>query len=124
MLWLSTLSVFLPSLTSSSIVWARPSVGHMPSTLASNQTFFMSVLPLLDRHFSPKRLAMWNRNAAWPAARRRFFDGIMPRFHAPPKHADRPGIVRILVHGLHQEKGRLTGASPASYRTATCRTGL
>src|SRR5215471_1743827 len=48
MLWLSTLSVFLPSLTSSSIVWARPHAGHAPNSVASSNIFFMNILPCLD----------------------------------------------------------------------------
>src|SRR5439155_5380063 len=44
MLWVVTFSGFLPSLTSSSVVWANPSPGHKPTKVASNQIFFMRTL--------------------------------------------------------------------------------
>src|SRR2546422_3544647 len=44
MLWVVTLSVFLPLLISSSVVWVNPSPGHKPSKVASNQIFFMITL--------------------------------------------------------------------------------
>ena len=47
MLWVVTFSVFLPSLTSSAVVWAIPSAAHKPSSVAPNQIFFMIGLPQL-----------------------------------------------------------------------------
>src|ERR1700680_494997 len=44
MLWVVTFSGFLPSLTSSSVVWVEPSPGHKPSKVASNQILFMITL--------------------------------------------------------------------------------
>src|SRR2546426_3964185 len=48
MLWVSTFSGFLPSLTSSSVVWARPENGHEPMKITSSSNLFMLALPLLD----------------------------------------------------------------------------
>src|SRR5712691_27400 len=45
MLWVVTFSVFLPSLTSSSVVWANPSAAQKPSSVAHRQLFFMIGLP-------------------------------------------------------------------------------
>src|ERR1700732_4707002 len=41
MLSVVTLSVFLPSLISSSAVWADPVPGHRPRRITSSQLFFM-----------------------------------------------------------------------------------
>src|SRR3977135_1243126 len=51
MLWTSTLSVFLPSLLSSSAVWAEPAAGHSATTVASNHIFFTITLPWFDACF-------------------------------------------------------------------------
>src|SRR5437899_1906751 len=45
MLSVSTLSGFLPSLSSSSMVCAKAGPHHSPTTDASSQSFFMVVLP-------------------------------------------------------------------------------
>src|SRR5712692_1213201 len=45
MLWVVTFSVFLPSLTSSAVVWANPSPGHTPNNVISNQILFMIIPP-------------------------------------------------------------------------------
>src|SRR6476659_7505929 len=48
MLWVVTFSVFLPSFTSSSVVWANPSAAQKPSRVPPSQMFFMIDLPLYD----------------------------------------------------------------------------
>src|SRR6266567_3153979 len=56
MLWVVTFSVFLPSLTSSSLVWANPSPAQKPSSVAHSQSFFMIGLAWL-KFMTPKTLA-------------------------------------------------------------------
>src|SRR6266705_3875493 len=55
MLWVVTFSVFLPSLTSSSVVWLNPSAGQKPTSIAYSQIFFMIGLPWLKPEFP-----IWN----------------------------------------------------------------
>src|ERR1700730_16633249 len=45
MLWVVTFSVFLPSFTSSSVVWANPGAAQNPRSATHSQKFFMIVLP-------------------------------------------------------------------------------
>src|SRR5271169_6702171 len=52
MLWVVTLSVFLPSFTSSSVVCAHPSEGQNASSVAHSQIFFMIGLPWSKPEFS------------------------------------------------------------------------
>src|SRR5215470_17942119 len=75
MLWLSTLSVFLPALRRSSAVCATPSVGDKagdrPSTVASNQMFlFMKLSPAVGLVFFAKADGWWGNRA--PSRRLRF----------------------------------------------------
>src|SRR5882672_5973831 len=54
MLWVVTLSLFLPSFTSSWVVCAHPSAGQELSNAAHSKIFFMTVLPRLClRSFVP-----------------------------------------------------------------------
>src|SRR6266567_3356051 len=48
MLWVVTFSVFLPSFTSSWVVWANPSAGHEPSNAAHSTIFFMMGPPEIE----------------------------------------------------------------------------
>src|SRR5258707_8021435 len=66
MLWTSTLSVFLPSLLSSSAVWAEPAAGHSATTVASNHIFFTITLPWFDACFP--RCADCNTGTGAPSA--------------------------------------------------------
>src|SRR6266478_5372559 len=50
MLWVVTFSVFLPSLTSSSVVWVHPGAAQKPRSIAQSQMFFISVDPILHGH--------------------------------------------------------------------------
>src|SRR5580700_5846757 len=52
MLWVVTFSVFLPSLTSSSVVCANPSTGQKAIRVANSQIFTMNGLPWLQPEFS------------------------------------------------------------------------
>src|SRR5262245_15020894 len=54
MLMVRTLSVFLPSLRSSSIVCANAGPADRPNTVASKQSFFMSVLRWLFSASTPR----------------------------------------------------------------------
>src|SRR5438128_2341316 len=45
MLWVVTFSVFLPSLTSSSVVWVNPGAAQKQSSVAHSQILFMIGLP-------------------------------------------------------------------------------
>src|SRR6266853_5736928 len=47
MLCVVTFSAFLPSFTSSSVVWANPSAAQKPTSVAYSQMFFMIGLPWL-----------------------------------------------------------------------------
>src|SRR5512135_3857754 len=51
MLWVRTFSVFLPSLTSSSAVWANPSEGQNPRNAANKQTFLIIAIPCRKPQF-------------------------------------------------------------------------
>src|ERR1700688_1112339 len=53
MLWVVTLSLFLPSFTSSWLVCANPSAGQEPSNAAHSKIFFMIGLPRL-KFMTPK----------------------------------------------------------------------
>src|ERR1700730_13186579 len=55
MLWVVTFSVFLPSLTSSSVVWVKPSAAQKPSSVAQSQMFFTIGLLWL-KFMTPKTL--------------------------------------------------------------------
>src|SRR5712671_3384487 len=48
MLWVVTFSVFLPSFTSSWVVWANPSAGQEPSNAAHSTIFFMIGPPEIE----------------------------------------------------------------------------
>src|SRR5262245_20857797 len=55
MLWVVTFSVFLPSLTSSSVVWARPDRGENASSPTSSHTRFMSPQHECNHVDAPRR---------------------------------------------------------------------
>src|SRR5262249_43093061 len=56
MLWVMTLSGFLPSLSSSSVVWAKAGPHHNPATDASSQIFFTVILPWFDKFLHASRM--------------------------------------------------------------------
>src|SRR6266481_6619220 len=58
MLWVVTFSAFLPSLTSSSVVWLNPSAGQNPSSSAHSQIRFMIGLPWLKPEY-PIWASVW-----------------------------------------------------------------
>jgi hypothetical protein len=55
---------------SSSIVWAMPHAGHVPNTAASNNIFFIDILPLIRRLFGVTTAAGGGPN---PAERLHFY---------------------------------------------------
>src|SRR6266446_3708072 len=58
MLWVVTFSAFLPSLTSSSVVWLNPSAGQNPSSSEHSQIRFMIGLPWLKTEY-PIWASVW-----------------------------------------------------------------